>query len=159
MDAETVKARHFKVTRKADHVPLMGDFCDYCSHADDQVEYPCDAYQMAERVEELEARFQGHDQPCYYCEKQTSDIAGDPGMWSVALCHTDDPGKIKWHHQRCIFERLEQLTALRAREARLVEALKYLRKQFEPASTGFYPFEDDETITAFIDKALDGEAG
>ncbi len=47
------------------------------------------------------------DGACYYCGKMTDSLAGNPGQWAVMLCHSDDPGKVKYHHQLCVSKRLE----------------------------------------------------
>lgn len=48
------------------------------------------------------------DGPCYYCHLPTSSLAGDPGLWPVVLCHPDEPGVPKIHHERCVSERLHE---------------------------------------------------
>jgi len=50
---------------------------------------------------------EGHDEPCYYCGEYCNSLAGNPSLWPVALCHTDEPGVVKWHHTGCVSERLE----------------------------------------------------
>ena len=61
---------------------------------------------------------EGHDEPCYYCGKPCNSLAGDPGEWPVGLCHSDDPGVLKFHHERCVNERLERVAEMtRALEA------------------------------------------
>jgi hypothetical protein len=52
--------------------------------------------------------FPGHDEPCYYCGELCNSLIGNPGKWPIALCHSDDPGKVKWHHASCISKRLRQ---------------------------------------------------
>ena len=49
---------------------------------------------------------EGHDKPCYYCGKPCNTLAGNPSLWPVALCHRDDPGRVKWHHTGCVTDRL-----------------------------------------------------
>lgn len=49
---------------------------------------------------------QGHDEPCYYCSKPCNSLAGNPNEWAIPLCHSDDPGKVKWHHIGCVSARL-----------------------------------------------------
>ena len=46
------------------------------------------------------------DGPCYYCGEQTNSWSGDPGLWPLRFCHSDDPGKSKWHHTACVTGRL-----------------------------------------------------
>lgn len=43
---------------------------------------------------------------CYYCGKETNDLSGNPGDWSIPLTHRDEPGKVKYHHISCVSERL-----------------------------------------------------
>jgi hypothetical protein len=44
---------------------------------------------------------------CYYCGEPCNDLAGNPGLWTVYLCHKDDRGVPKAHHIQCISERLD----------------------------------------------------
>lgn len=64
----------------------------------------------AQRLEEMATR-NGHNAPCYYCEKACNSLAGNPSKWPIPLCHADDPGKVKWHHIGCVSSRLAQLEA------------------------------------------------
>ena len=57
---------------------------------------------------------EGHDKPCYYCGEPCNSVAANPGLWPVALCHPDNPGKVKQHHTHCVMERLERLATLEA---------------------------------------------
>src|SRR5260370_18158769 len=50
---------------------------------------------------------EGHGEPCYYCGKLCDNLAGNPGLWPIALSHADDPGVTKWHHAGCVSSRLE----------------------------------------------------
>jgi hypothetical protein len=43
---------------------------------------------------------------CYYCGKMTNNLSGNPSEWSIALCHRDEPGKVKIHHTGCVTTRL-----------------------------------------------------
>ncbi len=64
-----------------------------------------------ERVEKAPKKpdgFQGHNKPCYYCDKPCNDLVGDPGMWSIPLCHGDEPGVVKYHHTGCLMARLKE---------------------------------------------------
>lgn len=54
----------------------------------------------------------GHKEPCYYCGEPCNSLAGDPGKWPVALCHSDEPGVMKWHHSHCVSIRLAQASKL-----------------------------------------------
>ena len=49
---------------------------------------------------------EGHGRGCYYCHMPCDAFMGDPGRWPIPLCHADDPGVVRWHHARCIAERL-----------------------------------------------------
>lgn len=49
---------------------------------------------------------EGHGKPCYYCQKPCNGLAGNPSEWPIALCHPDEPGKVKWHHTGCVSDRL-----------------------------------------------------
>src|SRR5579864_4275940 len=57
---------------------------------------------------------EGHNEPCYYCGEPCDDLVGNPSLWSVVLCHSDDPGVAKYHHVGCVSDRLEQLARLTA---------------------------------------------
>jgi hypothetical protein len=65
----------------------------------------------------------GHKQPCYYCGKPTNDLSANPSDWSVPLCHSDEPGVVKWHHTGCVSERLAENATLRAHLRTCVAAL------------------------------------
>ena len=54
----------------------------------------------------------GHEQPCYYCRKPCDYWAANPGKWPTPLCHSDEPGKMKWHHADCVSDRLERYRIL-----------------------------------------------
>ena len=49
---------------------------------------------------------EGHNEPCYYCSQLCNSLAGDPSQWPVALCHRDEPGRVKWHHEGCVMQHL-----------------------------------------------------
>lgn len=51
----------------------------------------------------------GHDELCYYCGKPCNALAGNPHEWPIPLCHSDEPGVVKWHHIGCVSQRLERL--------------------------------------------------
>jgi hypothetical protein len=61
----------------------------------------------------VEARLRGHGEPCYYCTKPINDLAANPGLWGIFLCHEDEPGVIKWHHVECVSNRLADLQKLK----------------------------------------------
>lgn len=52
---------------------------------------------------------EGHDEPCYYCGMLCNSFIGNPSMWPIPLCHSDEPGKVKWHHTGCVSLRLDKL--------------------------------------------------
>lgn len=68
---------------------------------------------------------EGHHEPCYYCGEQCNSLVGKPSRWPVALCHSDEPGVVKWHHTGCVMERLAR--AERA-EAHYSDAVKDLQE-------------------------------
>ena len=49
---------------------------------------------------------EGHGEACYYCGEECNSLAGNPGRWPIPLTHPDEPGVVKWHHIRCVSERL-----------------------------------------------------
>jgi hypothetical protein len=49
---------------------------------------------------------EGHEKPCHYCGLLTNNLAGNPGLWAIPMCHRDEPGKMKWHHIQCVSRRL-----------------------------------------------------
>lgn len=56
----------------------------------------------------------GHGATCYYCNKACDSLAGNPSLWPIALCHSDEPGVVKWHHTGCVSERLEKLEKIKS---------------------------------------------
>jgi hypothetical protein len=52
---------------------------------------------------------EGHNEPCYYCGKPCNSFAGYPSEWPIPLSHSDEPGKVKWHHTGCVSKRLHLL--------------------------------------------------
>jgi hypothetical protein len=69
--------------------------------------------QQGEETRKLRERLdlKGHGKPCYYCGKPCNDLAGNPGLWSIPGCHTDDPGRVKWHHIQCVFPFVDEARA------------------------------------------------
>ena len=61
-----------------------------------------------ENVPEIPYSFglDGHNEPCYYCGELTNSLAGDPGSWPLGFTHNDGTGVVRWHHTRCVQERL-----------------------------------------------------
>ena len=84
--------------------------------------------QRAEAAEtELAALRQGgHNMLCYYCKVPINNLAGNPGLWCVMLCHEDEPGVNKPHHSACVMERLQRLEAAEgeAKRARVTAAFE-----------------------------------
>ena len=66
-------------------------------------------------IEKLKKRSEGHDKPCFDCGRRTNDLSGDPGQWSIPLCHSGHPGVVQWHHAGCVSNRLAERDALKAR--------------------------------------------
>lgn len=58
-------------------------------------------------IEHYRTHTEGHGKPCYYCGELCSAIAGNPAKWPIPLCHADEPGVVKWHHEACMMRRLE----------------------------------------------------
>jgi hypothetical protein len=75
-----------------------------------------------------EGRIEGHDQPCYYCNKPCNSFAGNPSLWPIPLCHGDDPGRVKWHHIGCVSQRLRQRDDLLAACKSALDALEPLAR-------------------------------
>lgn len=46
------------------------------------------------------------DGPCFYCGEMTSSYAGDPGRWPLRFCQRDGTGITRYHHTRCVTDRL-----------------------------------------------------
>jgi hypothetical protein len=79
------------------------------------------------RVAELEKQttgLEGHGRLCYYCGDPCSSLAGNPMMWPIPLCHSDDPGVVKWHHTGCVSSRLERIAEMEASRHRVAELEK-----------------------------------
>ncbi len=70
-------------------------------------------HKQAEQLDSLNAQGNGHEKPCYYCGKTCDRLAANPSEWPIPLCHSDDPGKVKFHHIGCVSERLAELDHLR----------------------------------------------
>lgn len=58
--------------------------------------------EMIQKIESIE----GHGHLCYYCKEPCNGLAGNPDKWPIPLCHSDDPGVVKWHHIGCVRDRL-----------------------------------------------------
>ena len=114
------------------------------------------------REREGEELSEGHGQPCYYCGKPCNNLTGRCGQWAVGLCHEDEPGVVKWHHDQCVSERLAALTAAqqeaataKARIERLEAALRNVVEGYD----GWLAFCDDpedgcaEVWQKYIDEA------
>ena len=71
---------------------------------------------------------EGHNEPCYYCGEPCNSLAGDPGKWPVGLCHSDEPGVVKYHHEACVNDRLESVARLTERCDAYKEALTRIER-------------------------------
>lgn len=70
---------------------------------------------MGETVEDLNDRLQipaGHHAPCHICGEPCNSLAGNPGLWPIALAYSREPGIVKWHHTGCVSDRLTKLLDL-----------------------------------------------
>lgn len=79
---------------------------------------------------------EGHDQPCYYCGMPCSNLAGNPSLWPIALCHDDDPGRVKWHHTGCVQVRLYKLQKMEELFSEIDESFKTHTLDYIKAITG-----------------------
>lgn len=73
----------------------------------------------------------GHQAPCYYCGKECNRLAGNPGLWPIALCGFAEPGVTTWHHTECVMEKLAETQSLRQERERLAGELKEAREVIE----------------------------
>lgn len=62
-------------------------------------------------VRKLEKAPEGDGEPCYYCGSPCDGFAGDPGLWPIGFSQMDGTGICRWHHARCVVERLPPPTA------------------------------------------------
>lgn len=98
LDRESHNALRFLLQRKCgDAGKDLADDPDGWS-VDQAVE--CIAEVLRERPEE------GHDEPCFYCGKPCSLIAGDPSRWPLAFAQPDGTGVVRYHHVGCVVARL-----------------------------------------------------
>jgi len=81
---------------------------------------------------------EGHDEPCYYCGEPCNGLAGNPALWPIALCHSDDPGRVKWHHEGCVSKRLHDLDRLRALLQEAGEAIDSLVDHYESCEAAIF---------------------
>lgn len=114
---------------------------------------------------------QGHDEPCYFCKEKCDSLSANPGRWPIPLCHSDEPGKVKWHHVGCISDRLEELHTLQNRISFLEEAINIQssgrrvadsmaaaeRKRYEGTLELLHATEDLVTLLAAENKRLKNE--
>ena len=49
---------------------------------------------------------EGHNEPCAFCGEKCDDLAANPGMWSLGFTHPDGTGTVKWHHVKCVQDRI-----------------------------------------------------
>jgi hypothetical protein len=77
----------------------------------------------------------GEDGPCFYCDRQTSSLAGDPGEWPLVFCQPDGTGVVRWHHTRCVTNRLFVPTtdcdAVAGDAKALLELAQWVADQYE----------------------------
>jgi hypothetical protein len=52
---------------------------------------------------ETDGLVDGH---CFYCRAMTNHFAGDPGLWPLRFCQPDGTGIARFHHARCVTDRL-----------------------------------------------------
>jgi hypothetical protein len=65
------------------------------------------ASELAEALDRYPSRStEGHGEACYYCGEKCNSLAFNPGRWPIPLTHPNEPGVVKWHHIRCVSERL-----------------------------------------------------
>jgi hypothetical protein len=64
------------------------------------------------------------NEPCHYCGEPCDALAGNPGLWPLGFAHSEDPGVCKWHHARCVTQRLALADEQRVRIAKLESALR-----------------------------------
>src|SRR5678816_3600991 len=64
------------------------------------------ALQVLRAPRSADVEREGHGAPCYYCTEPCDSLSCNPSRWPIALCHRDDPGRVKWHHTGCVAERL-----------------------------------------------------
>jgi len=141
--------------------------CTVCGHVAwfvcERIRVPaCLFCELREDRDYLEARLTIEDGDCYYCGKPTESIgAANPGLWPVFLCHTDDPGRPKPHHVKCIDERLRELDRLRAAIAVKDEALKQaavILHLLSGVSIPMVPFVTSPSTSTILSRApLDSE--
>lgn len=46
------------------------------------------------------------DRVCEFCGVMTSSLSANPGMWPLVFTHPDGSGRVKYHHVRCVQDRL-----------------------------------------------------
>jgi hypothetical protein len=80
---------------------------------------------------------EGHDEPCYYCGIPCNNLIGNPGMWSIPLCHSDEPGKVKWHHIGCVSMRLGKLELIE--QVAKQDDLKQIKQIIDEVEVMFKP--------------------
>jgi hypothetical protein len=78
----------------------------------------------------------GHGKPCYYCGKPCNNLTGRCSQWAVSLCHSDQPGVLKWHHDGCVSKRLEENATLTQRLADAERERDRLRAALQHIASG-----------------------
>jgi hypothetical protein len=64
------------------------------------------------------------DGPCFYCGKRTSRIAGDPGQWPLIFCQPDGTGFVRYHHTRCVVDRLPDVKPTSQKAAVVADTIR-----------------------------------
>ncbi|MFI5296483.1 MAG: hypothetical protein ACHREM_00175 [Polyangiales bacterium] len=110
---------------------------------------------LHERESATSGRFEGHDEPCYYCKETCDSLAGNPSRWPIALCHEDDPGVVKWHHVGCVSDRLHRIADAESDNAALKDTVSRLNDEREHYKGISLPAQADvERLTRELTEAL-----
>jgi len=86
----------------------------YCGVREAAKAVRAEVERLSAEVNRLESRTEGHGQPCYYCGERCNSLSAHPSKWPVGLCHADEPGVVKWHHEACLNDRLAEAERLEA---------------------------------------------
>jgi hypothetical protein len=98
--------------------------------------------EQLKRMRTSRSQLYTHSKPCHYCAAPIDDLATDPGLWGIGLCHEDDPGVIKWHHVGCILKRLKENESLKTQLSDMASALMHYVDWFGPAHAEDCPGND-----------------
>jgi hypothetical protein len=100
---------------------------------------------------------QGHGKPCYYCGELCNSLASFGGLSPIPLCHSDDPGKVKWHHTKCVSARLieNQPPSAPPEAGKVQEPIqRLLRLLRSMQSIGYFTNDEWQTRIAEAEEAL-----